>query len=870
MRWLQRLLNRNRLEEQLDEELRFHIDRHVAELIAGGVPPTEARRRARLAIGGPEQVKESCRDARGTLWLENLWHDFRYGLRTLGQRRIFTSAAVLTLALGIGASTAIFSAVNRILIESLPYPDSRRIVAIWDARADGKRNFGTFAAFRGIQDRNQTLEAIAVTRPWQPTLTGNGEAERLEGQSVSADYLRVLGVAPVLGRDFTSDDDRLNGPRVAILSTSVWRQRFAGDPAVIGRQILLDNASYTVIGVMPPTFENVVAREAEVWRPLQYDPAIRPNSREWGHHLRTLARLRPGQTLARTGEDLEGIRRALSQTYSSGLPPRFQVLRLQDDLTSAIKPSLIAVLGAVLLVLAIACVNVTNLMLARGSQRKGEFAMRAALGAGRMRLIRQVLAENLLVALLGGAVGIASALAGVRILSVVAPRVLLLGGAVQVDSTALVFAIGATGIAGLLFGFVPAWHISGGDLLASIHQRSRSAIGSHQRTRRVLVVAEVAMALVLLVSAGLLLRSLQRLFAIDPGFDSSHLLTMQVQLSGRRFNQPELTNQFFTQVAEAVRHVPGVKAAGLTSQLPLSGDVDEYGVQLEPVPGRTTKGGYSSYRYAIMPGYLETLGITLRRGRLLDARDTASAPPSALVSESLARSAFGGQDPVGQRIRVGPASFTVVGVVGDVKQTSLAASQAEAVYVPSEQWLAFADHTMSLVVRAHGDAAKLAAPVKRAVSSVDANQPIVRVATMDSLLAQTASERRFALILFEAFAVAALMLAAIGVYGVLAGNVAERTREIGIRAALGATRADILAVVIRQGVTLAGIGAAIGVGGAAAVSRLLGGLLFGISPLDPITFAVVIALLVTVTAVASWIPAWRAVRVDPSITLRAE
>jgi predicted permease len=760
--------------------------------------------------------------------------------------------------------------VKRILMESLPYPDSRRIVAVWEPRGDGKRNFGTLASFRGIRDRNRTLEAISVARLWQPTLTGDGEAERLEGQYVSADYFRVLGVAPVLGRDFTPGDDRLNGARVVILSASIWRRRFAGDPAVIGRQILLDDAGYSVIGVMPPGFENAVAREAEVWRPLQYDPAIRPNSREWGHHLRTLARLRSGVTLAQAGEDLEGIRRVLAQTYPTGLPPRFQVLRLRDDLTSAVKPSLLAVLGAVLLVLAIACVNVTNLMLARGSQRSGEFAMRAALGAGRMRLTRQVLAENLLVALLGGAGGIAAALAGVRVLSAAAPPVLPLGGAVHVDGVALVFAIGATAIAGLLLGFVPAWHVSRGDLLASIHQRSRCATGSHQRTRRVLVVAEVAMALVLLVSAGLLLRSLQRLFAIDPGFDPSRLLTMQVQLSGRRFNQAELTLQFFTKAAEAVRRIPGVKTAGFTSQLPLSGDIDEYGVQLEPVPGRKPQGGYSSYRYAIMPGYVESLGIPLRHGRLLDARDTAGAPPSALVSESLARSAFSGQDPVGQRIRVGSAPFTIVGVVGDVKQTSLAASQAEAVYVPSEQWRGFADHTMSLVVRTYGDAAALAAPVKRAISSVDANQPIVRVATMDSLLSQTARERRFALILFEAFAAAALTLAAIGIYGVLAGNVAERTREIGIRAALGATRADILAVVIRQGMALAGIGAAIGIIGAAAGSRLLAGLLFGISPLDPSTFAVVLALLVTVSAIASWIPAWRAMRVDPLITLRAE
>jgi predicted permease len=452
---------------------------------------------------------------------------------------------------------------------------------------------------------------------------------------------------------------------------------------------------------------------------------------------------------------------------------------------------------------------------------------------------------------------------------VLAAAVLPLGGALHVDKMALVLAIGATGIAGLLVGLVPAWHSSGGDLVPCIHQGSRRATGTHQRTRRALVVTEVAMAFVLLCSAGLLLRSLHRLFAIDPGFDSSHLLTMQVQVSGTRFNQAEVTHQFFNQAAEAVSRVPGVKAASFTSQLPLSGDVDEYGVGPMPVPGREAESGYSSYRYAITPGYVETLGIPLRRGRMLTTRDTAGTPPSALVSESLARRAFSSQDPVGQRIRVGPASFTIAGVVGDVKQTSLAASQADAVYVPSEQW-PFADHAMSLVVRTQGDAASLVAQVKWAISSVDANQPIVRVATMDSLLAQTASERHFALILFEAFALAALTLAAIGIYGVLAGSVAERTREIGIRTALGATRADIFAVVIRQGMALVGIGAVIGVSGAAAVSRLLTRLLFGVSPFDPATYSIVIALLLVVSAIASWMPAWRAVRVDPSITLRAE
>jgi predicted permease len=382
------------------------------------------------------------------------------------------------------------------------------------------------------------------------------------------------------------------------------------------------------------------------------------------------------------------------------------------------------------------------------------------------------------------------------------------------------------------------------------------------------VVGEVALAVILLVGSGLLLHSLQRLFAIDTGFNTSRLLSMQVQLSGKRFGQPEAAKQFFLQAAEAVRHIPGVQSAAFTSQLPLSGDVDEYGVRVAPGPDGRSPGGHSSYRYAITPGYLETLGIPLRRGRFLDARDTIGTPATALVSDSLARSSFGGQDPVGQRIRVGPVSLTVVGVVGDVKQTSLAATQAEAVYVAPEQWMNFADHTMSLVVRTSGDASMLADAVKQAIWSVDRNQPIVRIATMESLVAQTAGERRFAAILFEAFALAALLLATIGIYGVLVGNVAERTREIGLRTALGATRADVVGMVLRQGMTLTSVGIALGVCGAAAVSNVLDKLLFGVSSLDPITYGTVIVLLLGVSGMACWMPAWRAARVDPSITLR--
>jgi putative ABC transport system permease protein len=514
-------------------------------------------------------------------------------------------------------------------------------------------------------------------------------------------------------------------------------------------------------------------------------------------------------------------------------------------------------------------VNVTNLLLARGTQRRGEFAMRAALGAARPRLIRQLLTESLLLATLGGALGIAVAEFGVEALVALSPSGLPRVGAIAVNGPVFAFAFGVTTLIGLVVGLIPALHVSRGDLITGMQQSSRRTAGRRQWTRRTLVVAEVALALVLLVSAGLLLRSLDGLFAVAPGFDASHLLTMQVQYSGHRFDDDNARRRFLAQALETVRHVPGVAAAAFTSLLPLSGgQYGTYGMQFEDGESR----GYDVFRYVATPGYCETMGIALRRGRLLDGHDTAGAPPAVLISESLAKSEFPGQDPIGRRVHVGPSNrpwYTIVGVVGDVKQTSLAEGQPEAAYLtPAQSW--YADDAMSLVVRAPGDVTALAPAIRNAIWSVDKDQPIVHVATMDNLLAASESERRFAMIVFEAFALVALALSATGIYGVLSGSVTERMREIGVRSALGASRGNILALVVRQGMTLTGLGILIGLIGAAAATEAIVTLLFGVSRLDPITYLGVIALLAAVSAIASWVPAWRAARVDPAVTLRAE
>lgn len=874
MNWWNRMWRRRKLEEQLDKELLFHMEQYAADLIARGQDPREARRQAALALGGAEQVKESCRDVRGTRWLEDLWQDFRYALRTMRQRPGFTGIAVLTLGLGIGASTAIFSAVNPILFEALPYPHAARVTMIWDRLPDRPRVFPTFGTYREFAARSRSFDALAAIKAWQPAMTGPSDPERLEGQRVSASYFQVLGVTPALGRDFDASDDRVHGPAVAMLSYGLWQRRFNGEIAIVGRQIVLDDNLFTVIGVLPRGFENVLAPTAEIWAPLQYDATLPANGREWGHHLRIVGRLRPGIGTDQAERELDGIARARVPEFQRApwalLKYGLLVNPLQDEVTRAVKPALLAVLGAVMLLLLIACVNVMNLLLARGAQRRGEFAMRAALGAGRMRVMRQLLTESLLLAALGGALGMFIAQFGVGALVALSPPELPRVHAIGINGAAFGFALGITTLIGLVIGLIPSLYAYREDLQQGLRQSSRTTVGGHQRTRGVLVVAEVAIALVLLVGAGLLLRSLKTLFAVAPGFDASHILTMQVQTASRRLDEDSARRRFFDEALDAVRRVPDVTAAAFTSQLPLSGDqFGAYGVQFEAsAPGSREP----AFRYAVSPGYLETMGIPLRSGRFLNAHDRAGAPVAVLINQSLAKRKFAGGHAIGRRLHVGPDEgpwAAIVGVVGDVKQTSLAVGQEDAFYMTAAQgW--FADNSMSLVIRAHGDAGALAAAIKKAIWSIDKDQPITRVATMDDLLAASAAERRFALLVFQAFALVALVLAAMGIYGVLSGSVAERMREIGVRSALGASRGDIVALVVRKAMTLTGVGVAIGLSGAVAASRALETLLFGISRFDSITYSAVIALLLGAAGIACWIPSWRAARVDPSITLRVE
>jgi len=872
-------------EDEFAAEIESHVALHADEGMSAGLSAEEARRQALVRLGGVEQTRQRHRERRTLPWLECLMQDTCHGLRMMALNAGFTATAVLTLAIGIGASTAIFSAVKPILIVALPFPQASRLMMLWEARKDGAPMAVTFGSFHGLSERNHSFEALAAYKPWQPAASSTSDGdrpERIQGQRVSADFFRVLNVSPQLGRNFQASDDVFRGPNVAILSDRLWRRRFGADVAIVGRQVRLDDTLFTVVGVMPASFENVLSTSAEIWEPLQYNPALPYDGREWGHHLRIIGKLKAGISAQRAGNDLNVILHGLAQTYvngynNSGGPPDFILVHpLQHDLTQGVRPALLAVLGAVMLVLLIAGVNVANLLLVRGSQRSAEFAMRAALGAPRGRLARQLLTESLLLAMLGGVLGVVVAEAGARALVLLSPPGLPRLHAISVDRGVFVFAFLLTTFIGIAVGLVSNWQASRSDLQSGIRQGSGRATGSRQWMRRTLVVTEVSLAAVLLVSAGLLLRSMRRLFAVDPGFDPSNLITMQVQESGHRYESDAARLQFFHQVLDTVRNLPGVVSAGFTSQLPMGGgDQDVYGIQFE---NDNNPLGDSAYRYAVRPGYLEAMRIPLRRGRALNERDSVGAPVAVLISQSLADRKFAGKDPIGQHVRLGADAghadrpwATIVGVVGNVRQESLAVVDQDAFYVTTEQW-AWSDAVQSIVVRTREGIApaSLAPAIQQAIWSVDRDRPVDRVATMDALVAATEVQRRFVLILFEAFGLVALVLAAIGIYGILAGSVAERTREIGVRAALGATRGDLLALVLRQGMTMTAIGLVVGLMAALAAGRALSTMLFGISWLDRITYLCATLLLFVVAMVACLIPARRAASIDPMEALRNE
>jgi putative ABC transport system permease protein len=875
------LTNGAEADRDLKDELEHYVELSGAERVAHGSSPATAQRDAILEVGNLTVAREELRSHGWEHFVATLLGDLHYGLRRLGRDPGFTITTVLILALGIGASTAIFSAVKPVLLESLPYPEANRLAMVSDVLKSGEPLPLTFGSYLELAKRSHSFAFIAPVNGWAPGLIDGGKPERLVGQRVGADYFRALDRAPQMGRDFQRDDDRPHGPHVAIISDALWQRRFNGDREIVGKSIRLGDDQYLVIGVMPRDFENVLAPLAEMWTPLQYDEVFGPQSREWGHHLRVVARVLPGTSIDAARAELNRIARAPVPEFTrvpwAALDDGIVVSSLQADVTRTIRPVLIAVVIGVLLVLAIVCVNVTNLLLARSAQRRGEFAMRSALGAGRTRMARQLITESVALALLGGIVGMFVAELGVLGIVALSPPGVPRLGAIHLDGTVFAFGFALTTAIGVVVGALPALSSAAREPHGGAKESSARIVGGNRRTRGILVVAEVALALVLLVSAGLLLKSISRVFAVRLGFDSSQLLTMQLQDTGPQYQDDSTRTaqvysaryRLYAATLDAVRQQPGVKDAAFTSLLPLNGEIDNYGVHVESDADPRDDG--AALRYAVTPEYFGVMDIPLRRGRLLDARDGAGAPRAVVINESFARRKFAGEDPIGRRLRFGAEEgdwYSIVGVVSDVKQSPLDGEQPDQIYLTPPQWH-WVDGSMSLVVRARGDAAALAPAIRSAIWSVDRDIPISRVATMGELADRALSDRHFALILFEAFGLSALALAAIGIYGVLSVSVTERTREIGVRAALGASAGTIVRMVLRIGMKLTAVGIAVGLIAATIASRAVASMLFGVSRLDPATYLGVVLLLCVVSFVACALPALRAARVDPASTLKA-
>ena len=878
-RGLRALMRSRDRDTDLQDEVQHYFDEATAANVARGLSPTAAQRAARVEIGNATAVREEVRSSGWENTVETFVADVRYGLRRLRTDPGFALVSVLTLALGIGATTAIFSVLNPILLASLPYPRADRLVTIGDRADDGSQIAPTYGTYIELRARARSFANMAAIDHWQPSLTGTDQPERLEGERVTASYFATLGIRPIVGRDFVDADEAIGGPKVAIMSDRLLQRRFGGDRSIVGRPVHLDGDDYLVVGILPAHFSNVLSASADIWSPLQERAQAPFNSREWGHHYEIVARLGTNTTASRAARELTEIGRVPVAQFArpkwADLSRGVMVQSLRDQVAGDTKPALLAIAGAVILLLAIACVNVTNLLLARAAQRRSEFAMRVALGAGRNRLLRQLLTESVLLAFIGGACGVLVAKIGVRALVALSPPGLPRLEAIDVDGIVLAFALLTSTVIGLIVGLVPAIGAAHHELNQRLHSGSRRTVGGRGGARRALVIAEVSLALVLLVGAGLLMRSLEHVLAVAPGFAPSRLLTLQVIDAGHRHPSDTARRNYYERALDAVRALPGVTAVAFTSQLPMSGDLDAYGYEIASHPTANPGDEGSALRYEVTPDYVKTMGIPLLRGRGLEPADIGAIPQPILINESFARRKFGDADPIGQRLRFGPEVGStrpwdlVVGVVGDVKQQSLAAPQRDAFYALMGNWW-WVDNVQSLVVRTAGDPEPLAPSVKRAVWSVDANQPIERVVTMDDLISLSTAQRRFTLIIIETFAFSALILAAIGIYGVLSGSVSERMREIGVRSALGASRQSILTLIVRQGLGLTFVGVILGLTGAALATRGIVSLMFGVSLLDPVTYVGMVMLLVVVATLACWIPAWRAARVDPAITLRAE
>ena len=813
------------------------------------------------------------RTPRQVEFMSSFLSDVRLAVRLLARAPTFTAAAVLTLGIAIGATAAIFSVANPVLIQPLPYRNADRVMVVWERDRDGSRSTVGFTTIRDYTDRATTLASAAALGDWQPTLIEGNESERVQGLRVSSTYFRTLGVKPALGRDFRADEDVAGAQRVVIISHALWQRRFGGDPAVIGKPISIGGTPMPIIGVMPEAFDDVTAPGAQIWRILGY-ALTDPYACRTCRHLRMIARLAPGVTVARAQSDLTRIHKAIVAEHPKDYgSPDVLVAPLQREVTLQYRPALLALGAAVALMLIIAIANMANLQLARLVRREEEFAIRTALGASSPRLTRQLLTEALLIGALGGIAGVVVASLAIPALVRQLPPQLPRLGAIHLDLMALGVIGAIVLVLTVVVGLVPRRGRRVTNIADGLRAGRRLTGTRHSAVRAGLVVTELAFALMLLVGAGLLARSVLRLLDVDKGFDARNLLTLEFNAVGPRYETDQAVWSYHDKVREVVAALPGVQSVAVVNQLPLGGNTDMYGVDAQDKPQSDPAKVPSGDRYVVSADYLRTMRIRLLEGRTFtpaEERDTVNMV--ALVSQALATRLWPGESAIGKRIRMGGPERpfrTIIGVTGNVHHAGLDATQLMSFYVPERQWF-FSDGQEMLVVRTQGNPTAMAGVVRRAIQQIDPAQPIVKVAAMEAVVASSTAQRRLALTLFTCFALAAVLLAVAGIYGVLAGNVAERTREIGLRAALGATPRNILGLVVGQGARLAVIGLSVGLFGAFALTRSLRALLFGIGPNDPVTIATATAVLLAAALAACLVPAVRALRVDPSQAFRSD
>ncbi len=797
--------------------------------------------------------------------METIIKDIRYGIRGLIKRPGFTTVAVLTLALGIGANSAIFSVLNAVLLRPLPYADADRIVRIEET--EGKGGMGVSPPnLLDFQQQNQTFESIAGYARGSFILTGAGEPLRVQSCEISADLFSVLGVKPLIGRSFLAADERPGQDRVALISHGLWQSRFGGNHALLNQQITLDGLSYTVAGVMPNGFEFPIQSErVEIWTPLEQPEDLA--QLRGAHYLDVVGRIKTGVSLAQARADLDAIASRIAQQYPKEVSGKTTVVPLKQDLVGQSQPYLLMLAGAALLVLLIAVANVASLTLARAAERQKEIALRTALGASKSRIVRQLLTESLILSFVGGLAGVTLAGWSTGLLAAIAPGDLPRFQSIYVDGRVLLFALGLSVISGILLGLIPAWRSANADLQVRLKEgETRSASAPRQALRKALVVSEVTLALVLLCGAGLLIRTLWKLNSVNPGFDPDNVLVGELVLPTTKYRDAGRQTIFFQQLIERIKASPGIESVGGTSSLPLSGTNMVFFASVE---GRANSTLPASFR-SVSPDYFRTMRIPLLKGRWFEDRDTAQSQPVVVINETMARQISPNyEEALGKRIKHGFKNQVaeVVGVIGDVKYAGLDQQTRPEMYAPFAQraW-----PFMRIVARSNSDPSLVAAAIREAVRAIDPDQPVDKMMTMSSVVSASFVGRSFYMQLLGTFAALAFILASVGIYGVVSYSVAQRTREIGIRVALGARRSDVLGLVLKEALRLTALGVGLGLIGAFAATRVLRSLLFEVKPTDPATFICLSLLLTLVALLASYIPARRATKVDPLVALRYE